>query len=142
MPIFLLRDRIIDPYIQCFFYCSTEVLVIPPNYIEVVNRDLVTTDVAVVKDWGGCLLMFFEPLCKGSGGFTNVLLITVNPATLKSIDDPTLFQDRIFILRGHQEAFDGSTSFKIHLYTMLVTGVFETFTDTFMIGHHHVGLWT
>ena len=57
--------------------------------------------------------MFFEPLCKGSRGFTYVLLITVNPATLKSIDDPTLFEDWIFILWGHQEAFDGSTSFEV-----------------------------
>ena len=69
--------------------------------------------------------MFFEPLCKSSRGFTNVFLITVNPATLKSIDDPTLFEDWIFILGGHQEAFDGFTSFKIHLYTMFVTGLFE-----------------
>ena len=63
---------IIDPYIQCFFYCSTEVLVLPPNYIEIIISDLVTTDVTMVKDSGGCLLMFFEPLCKSSRGFTNV----------------------------------------------------------------------
>ena len=69
--------------------------------------------------------MFFEPLCKGSRGFTNVFLITVNPATLKSIDDPTLFEDWIFILWGHQEAFDGSTSFEVHLYTMFITGLFR-----------------
>ena len=95
----------------------------------------------MVKDWGGYLLVFFEPLCKGSRGFTNVFLITVNPATLKSIDDPTLFEDWIFILRGHQEAFDGFTSFKIYLYTMFVTGLFEALTHTLMIGYHHVGLW-
>ena len=85
--------------------------------------------------------MFFEPLCKGSRGFTNVLLITVNPATLKSIDDPTLFEDWIFILWGHQEAFDGSTSFEVHLYTMFVTGLFKALTHTLVIGYHHVGLW-
>ena len=136
------KGWIIDPYIQCFFYCSTEVLVLPPNYIEIINSDLVTTDVTMVKDWGGCLLMFFEPLCKSSRGFTNVFLITVNLATLKSIDDPTLLEDWIFILGGHQEAFDGFTSFKIHLYTMFVTGLFETFTHTLMIGYHHVGLLT
>ena len=66
------KGWIIDPYVQCFFDCSTEVLVFPPNYIEVINSDLVTTDVTMVKDWGGCLLMFFEPLCKSSRGFTNV----------------------------------------------------------------------
>ena len=84
--------------------------------------------------------MFFEPLCKSSRGFTNVFLITVNPATLKSIDDPTLFEDWILILGGHQEAFDGSSSLKIHLYTMFVTGLFEVLTHTLMIGYHHVGL--
>ena len=79
------KGWIIDPYVQCFFDCSTEVLVFPPNYIEIINSDLVTTDVTMVKDWGGCLLMFPEPLCKSSRGFTNVFLITVNPATLKLI---------------------------------------------------------
>ena len=54
------KGWIIDPYIQCFFYCSTEVLVLPPNYIEIINSDLVTTDVTMVKDWGGCLLMFLN----------------------------------------------------------------------------------
>ena len=94
----------------------------------------------MVKDLGGCLLMFFEPLCKSSRWFTNVFLITVNPATIKSIDDPTLFEDWILILGGHQEAFDGFSSFKIHLYAMFVTGLFEALTDTLMIGYHHVGL--
>ena len=87
----LLKGWIIDPYVQCFFDCSTEVLVFPPNYIEVINSDLVTADVTMVKDWGGCLLMFFEPLCKSSRGFTNVFLITVNPATLKPIDGLNVF---------------------------------------------------
>ena len=89
----------------------------------------------------GCLLMFLEPLCKTSRGFTHVFLITVNPATLKPIDDPTLFEDWIFILGGHQEAFDGFTSFEIHLYAMFVTGLFEALTHTLVIGYHHVGLW-
>ena len=84
--------------------------------------------------------MFSEPLSKSSGGFTYVFLIAVNPATLKSIDDPTLFKDWILILGGHQEAFDGFSSFKIHLYTMFATGLFEALTHTLMIGYHHVGL--
>ena len=134
------KGWIVDPYIYCFFYCSTEVLVLPPNYIEIINSDLVTTDVTMVKDWGGCLLMFFEPLCKSSRGFTNAFLIAVNPVTLKSIEDLTLFEDWILILGVHQEAFDGFSSFKTHLYTMFVTGLFEALTHTLMIGYHHVGL--
>ena len=58
------KGWIIDPYVQCFFDCSTEVLVFPPNYIEIINSDLLTTDVTMVKDWGGCLLVFLEPLSK------------------------------------------------------------------------------
>ena len=57
---------IIDPYVQCFFDCSTEVLVLPPNNVEILNGDLVTRDVAMVIDWGGGLLMFFKPLSKCS----------------------------------------------------------------------------
>ena len=60
-------------------------------------------------------------------------LIAVTPATLKPIDDPTLFEDWIFILGGHQEAFDGFTSFEIYLYARFVTGLFEALTHTLMI---------
>ena len=69
LPIFLLRGGLLTLIYNAFFCCSTEGLVLPPNYIEIINSDLVTTDVAMVKDWGGCLLMFSEPLCKSSRGF-------------------------------------------------------------------------
>ena len=85
--------------------------------------------------------MFFEPLCKGSRGFTNVILITVNPATLKSIDDPTLLRIGSLSFGAIRRAFDGSTSFEVHLYTMFVTGLFKALTHTLVIGYHHVGLW-
>ena len=57
---------IIDPYVQNFFDCSTEVLVLPPNDIEILNGDLMTSDVAMVINWGGGLLMFLKPLSKCS----------------------------------------------------------------------------
>ena len=85
--------------------------------------------------------MFLEPLSKSSRGSTNIFLITVYPATLKPIDDPTLFEDWIFIFGGHQEAFDGFTSFEINLYAMFVTGLLKALTHTLVIGYHHVGLW-
>ena len=138
---FLLRDGFLTLMYNASFDCSTEVLGFPPNYIEIINSDLVTTDVTMVKDWGGCLLMFPEPLSKSSRGFTNIFLIMVYPATLKPIDDPTLFEDWIFIPGGHQEAFDGFTSFEINLYAMFVTGLLKALTDTLVIGYHHVGLW-
>ena len=41
----------IDPYIQSLFYGPAEVLILPPNNIEIFYGDLVTTDVTVVIDW-------------------------------------------------------------------------------------------
>ena len=55
---------IVDPYKQCFFYCSIEVLVLPPYYTKIINGDTVTSGVKMVKYWEGCLLMFLEPLSK------------------------------------------------------------------------------
>ena len=31
------------------------------------------------------------------------------------------------------------TSFKVHLYTMFATDLFEAFTHTLKVGYHHVG---
>ena len=39
---------IIDPYVQCFFDSSAEVLVLPPYNIEIFNGDLMTSNVAMV----------------------------------------------------------------------------------------------
>ena len=39
---------IIDPYVQSLFYCSHLVQVLPPNNGEVVDGNIVTSDVAVV----------------------------------------------------------------------------------------------
>ena len=47
------KGWIIDPYVQCFFYSSAEVLVLPTNNIEVFNGDLMTSDVTMVKYWWG-----------------------------------------------------------------------------------------
>ena len=55
---------IVDPYKQCFFYYSIEVLVLPPYYTEFINGDTVTSSVKMVKYWGGCFLIFLEPLQK------------------------------------------------------------------------------
>ena len=39
---------IIDTYVQSLFYCSHLVQVLPPNNVEIVDGNIVTTDVAVV----------------------------------------------------------------------------------------------
>ena len=82
----------------------------------------------MVIDGRGGLLVFFEPLSKGSGGLSYILLITLHSITLVSIDDPTLFQHRILVLGGHQEVFDGNTSSEVDLYPMFVACSFNTFT--------------
>ena len=55
---------IIDPYVQCFVYCSVEVLFFPPHYAKIIYVDTVTSGVKMVIYWGRCLLVFFEPLPK------------------------------------------------------------------------------
>ena len=42
------KGWIIDPYVQCFFDSSAEVLVLPPNNVEIFNGDLMTSDVTMV----------------------------------------------------------------------------------------------
>ena len=57
-----IKGWIIDPYEQCFFYQSTEVVVFPPHYVEIFYGDMVTSGVKMVIYRGGCLEVFFEPL--------------------------------------------------------------------------------
>ena len=57
---------IIDPYVKSFFDSSHEDLLLSPHNTKILYRDFVTSDVVVVKYWGGGLEMFFEPLSKCS----------------------------------------------------------------------------
>ena len=114
-----IEGRIIDPYVQSLFYCSHLVQVLPPNNVEVVDGDIVTSDVAVVIYGRGGFQMFLEPFIKSSQGLTNIFLITIHPVTLVSVDDSTLFLDWIFVFGSHQEVLDCGASFKIHLYPKL-----------------------
>ena len=96
-----------------------EVLILPSHNVEIFNTYVMTSGVVVVKYGGGGLLVFFEPFTKGSWGLSCMFLITVHPATFVSVDDPTLLHHRILVLWGHQEVFNGSTSFEIYLYTIV-----------------------
>ena len=51
---------IINPYVQCFFYCCVELLVFPLHYAKIICGDIVNSGVKKVIYWGRCLLMFFE----------------------------------------------------------------------------------
>ena len=55
-----------DPYVQSFFDSSHEVLVLSPHNIKILNSDIVTSDVVMVKYLGGGLQVFLEPLSKSS----------------------------------------------------------------------------
>ena len=97
-----------------------------------------TCDVLVVIYGGGCLEMFFEPLTKGSRGFTNVLLITLHPVTLISVDDPTFFLNGILIFRGHEEVFYCIASLEVHLHPIFTAGLLHALTYPLIVGDHYV----
>ena len=111
LSMFLLRDGLLTLMYNASFIALLRFWSSLPTILKLSMVTLVTTVVTMVIDWGACLLMFSEPLSKCSWGFTYVFLITVNPAMPISTDDHTLLEDWILILWGHQEDFDGITSF-------------------------------
>ena len=82
----------------------------------------------MVMNGRGGLLMFFEPLCKGSCRFSNIFFFTPIFTTFKSVDDPTFVGDGIFVLGGHQKVLDGLTSFKVYLYPIFLASVLDPLT--------------
>ena len=71
-----------------------------------------TCGVIEVMNWGGGLQMFLKPLSKYSGCFSNILLITFQPVTFKSVNYATLFCYLVFIFRCHQFIFQGLFTLK------------------------------
>ena len=76
-----------------------------------------TSDVKMVKYGGGGLLLFFEPLTKGSRGLSYIFIFTLHPSTFIAVDDPTLLHHGVLIFRFHQEVLDGSPSLEVYLHT-------------------------
>ena len=132
------KGWIVDPYVQSFFDSSHEVLVLSPHNTEILNSDIVTSDVVMVKYWGRGLQMFLESLSKSSWGLTNIFLITLHPVTFISIYDSTPLLDRILIFGSHQEVFDGGSSFKVHLHPMTTAHLLEAFTEPSVIWNNYV----
>ena len=60
--------------------------------------------------------------------------------TLVSIDDSTFLLYRILIFGSHQEVFDSSTSFKVHLYPIFAANLLYTLTQPTVIRNHYVRL--
>ena len=132
-----IKGWIIDPYKQCFFYQSAEVLLFPPHYAEIFYSDLVTSGVKMVIYWGRCLEVFFEPLSKCSLGLSSVFLITFHHVTCVPIN-AYFFQDGILVLWSHQEVLDGITNFKVNLHSMFTAYFPYTLPDSFVVRNHHV----
>ena len=134
-----IQGWIVDPNVQSLFNCSSEVLVLPYHNVEIFNTYVVTSGVKVVKygRWG--LLVFLEPLTKSSWGLSYVFHISLHPATFVTVDDPTLLQHRILVLWGHQEVFDGYTSFKVDLNPIVAAFLLNTLTQSLVIWYCYVG---
>ena len=50
-----------------------------------------------------------------------------------TVYDAPVFSDRIFVFWCHQEVFDCFACSKVNLYDMLLTYVYETFTEAFCV---------
>ena len=114
-----------------FWSCSS-------HYSKIVDVDIVTCGVTVVKYRGRGLLMFLEPFCKISGRFSNVFFITPIFTVFISIYDSTFVCDRILVLGSHKEASDGLSSFKEHLNPKFVVCPLYSLTKSLMVWDYHV----
>ena len=61
-----IKGWIIDPYVQSLFNCSHKVLALLPCNIDIVDDNIMTSDVNMVKYWRWGLQIFFEPFSKSS----------------------------------------------------------------------------
>ena len=53
-----IQGWIVHPYINCFFYSSDEVLILPPHNTEIFYVGFMTCAVIMVIYWGGGLEVF------------------------------------------------------------------------------------
>ena len=83
--------------------------------------------------------VFLEPFSKSSRGLSNILLITVHPVTMITVDDSTLFLDWVFVLWRHQEVLDGSASITMHLQPKFSANVFDAFAEPSIVRYHYTG---
>ena len=82
--------------------------------------------------------MFLEPLSKCSRGLSYILLITLHPTKFVTVDDPTVLQHRIFVLRSHQEVFDGCATSEVNFYPIVVTFLLHTLTQPLVVWYCYI----
>ena len=134
-----IQGWIVDPDVKGLFYRPLEVLFLPSHNVEIFNTYAVTSGVKMVKYGGRGLLVFLEPLTKGSSGLSYIFLITLHPTTFVTVDEPTFLHHRIYVLWGHQEVFNGYTSFEVDLYPIVTASLLYTFTQPLVIRYSYVG---
>ena len=66
-------------------------MLLSPHYSEIIKGSIMTCDGIVVMYGGGVFQMLFKPFTKGSGWFSYVLILTLQPITLVSVDDATFW---------------------------------------------------
>ena len=111
MPLFLFRDRLLTLVYIASFVSLMRLWSSLPNILMFSN----VVVWPVVLQWsyiGEGVSDVFEPLSKCSGGFSYIFFIIFYPVTFESVYDATLLGHRIFVLRCHQEVFDGFGSIK------------------------------
>ena len=68
-------------------------MLLSPHYSEIIKGSIMTCDGIVVMYGGGVFQMLFKPFTKGSGWFSYVLILTLQPITLVSVDDATFLSN-------------------------------------------------
>ena len=89
----LVKGWIVYPNVYSFFDQPNIVVLLSPHYGEIINSGVMTCDGSVVMYGGGVFQMLFKPFTKGSGWFSYILILTLHPITLVSIDDATFLSD-------------------------------------------------
>ena len=84
--------------------------------------------------------MIFESFSKGPRGFPYVFIITDEVTTLEPIYGSTFADHGVIVLGGDQYVLDGATTFKLDLYTILHTALFNAFAKTLCIRYDNITL--
>ena len=87
------------------------------------------------SNMGRGLLVFLEPLTKGSRGLSYIFIFTLHPSTFVNVDD----HHGVLIFRVHQEDLDGSPSLEEHLHTKVTAFFLDTFTQPLIVWNSYVG---
>ena len=86
--------------------------------------------ITVLMNRLGVLQVLFVSFTKGPGGFPYIFIITGVVTTLEPIYGPTFADHRVFVTGGNQYVPDVITTFKVGMYAIPPTDLFDTFTKT------------